>query len=458
MRPDDLRFPPDFLWGAATSSYQIEGSPLADGAGPGIWHRFSHTPGRVRNGDTGDVACDHYRRWAEDVDLMAGLGLQSYRLSLAWGRLLPNGVGRVNAKGVDFYSRLFDRLLERGIRPMVTLYPWDLPAALDDRGGWLNRDVIHWFTEFAEVAFEAYGDRVDLWATLNEPWVVVDGGYLHGVHAPGHRDLEETVIASHHLMCAHGSAVRAFRARGRGQIGLVVNLEPKYPAGTGAEDAEATRLAHAYNNWFHGDPALLGRYPAEMPVLFGGAWRAWPDEDLALIHQPIDYVGVNYYTRRVIRHDPSQPPFGWAEIPQPDALLMANGWEVYPEGLTRTLLEVRERWGAVPVYVTENGANFYDPPQALDGRVEDPLRLHTLRVNLIAIREAMRQGVDVRGYFAWSLMDNLEWSMGYGLRFGLIHVDFASQRRTIKASGRWYREVIRTHGASLAEPVPPLNI
>jgi len=458
MTPDDVRFPPGFLWGAATSSYQIEGSPLADGAGPGIWHRFSHTPGRVRNGDTGDVASDHYRRWAADVDLMAELGLQSYRLSLAWGRLLPNGVGKPNPKGIDFYARLFDRLLERGIEPMVTLYHWDLPAALDDRGGWLNRDVIHWFTEFAEVAFEAYGDRVKRWATLNEPWVVVDGGYLHGVHAPGHRDLEETAIASHHLLCAHGSAVRAFRARGRGQIGLVVNLEPKYPASDSAEDRAATARAHAYNNWYHVDPPLLGRYPAEMADLFGSTWRNWPGDDLALIHQPIDFLGVNYYTRRVVRHDPSQPPFSLGEVPQTDALLMMNGWELFPEGLTRTLLEVRARYGDVPVYVTENGANFYDPPQPVDGRVEDPLRVHALRVNLLAVREAIRQGVDVRGYYAWSLLDNLEWSMGFTLRFGLVHVDYASHNRTIKASGRWYREVIRTHGEKLAEPVPGLNV
>jgi beta-glucosidase len=454
----DTRFPPGFLWGAATSAYQVEGSPLADGAGPGIWHRFTHSPGRVKNGDTGDIACDHYRRWEQDVELMAGLGLGGYRFGLSWGRILPRGTGRVNPAGIDFYSRLIDRLLERGIRPLVTLYHWDLPAALDDRGGWLNRDVIHWFTEFAEIAFEAFGDRVDLWATLNEPWVIVDAGYLHGINAPGHRDLEETAIATRHLMCAHGSAVRAFRQRGRGAIGLVVNLEPKYPASDRPEDVETARLQHAYNNQLHVDPVLLGRYPDAARELFGDAWREPPADDLALAHQPVDFLGVNYYTRRIVKHESTRPPMYFSEGRNDRAIHMTTGWELFPAGLTRTLLEVRERYGNLPIYITENGAPFYDPPSAIDGRVEDPLRVHCLRENLLALHAAIRQGVDVRGYFVWSLLDNFEWASGYSLRFGIVHVDFATQQRTVKASGHWYREVIQSNGAKLAEPLPTLRV
>ena len=454
----DTVFPPGFLWGAATSSYQIEGSPLADGAGPGIWHRFSHTPGRVKNGDTGDVACDHYRRWESDVELMSQLGLRGYRFSLGWGRILPSGTGPVNQAGLDFYSRLVDRLLERGIQPMATLYHWDLPAALDDRGGWLSRDSIDWFTEFAGVAFDALGDRVKLWATLNEPWVVVDAGYLYGVNAPGHRDLEETVIASHHILCAHGSAVQAFRARSDGQIGIVFNLEPKRPASDRPEDIDGCRRHDIYNNRYHVDPPLLGRYPAEMRELFGDAWNPGFEADLPRIHQPVDFVGVNYYTVRTLKYDESDPVFRVKPVAMLDHTRMETGWEVVPEGLTQTLVDVSRRYPGLPIYVTENGAAFYDPPAPLDGRIEDPLRVHYLRHHLLAVRDAIRQGADVRGYFAWSLLDNFEWSSGYALRFGLVHVNYATQERTIKASGRWYRECIRTHGASLATPLPALPV
>jgi len=455
---DAPRFPDGFLWGAATSSYQVEGSPLADGAGPGIWHRFSHSPGRVKNGDTGDVACDHYRRWEADVDLMSQLGLGAYRFSLSWGRILPNGIGAVNPAGIDFYSRLVDRLLERGIRPLVTLYHWDLPAALDDRGGWLSRDSIDWFTEFAGVAFDALGDRVSMWATINEPWVVTDAGYLYGVNAPGHRDLEEAVIAMHHILCAHGSAVRAFRARSPGQIGIVYNLEPKRPASARPEDVDAARRHDIYNNRYPVDPCLIGRYPAECPELFGDAWRPGFEADLPLIHQPLDFVGVNYYTERTVRHDESEAVFQVRPVEVRELTRMETGWEVVPEGLTRTLVEVSRRYPGVPIHVTENGAAFYDPPAPLDGRIEDPLRVHYLRHHLLAVRAAIDQGADVRGYFAWSLLDNFEWSSGYSLRFGIVHVNYATQERTIKASGRWYREVIRTNGVSLAQPLPALGV
>jgi beta-glucosidase len=345
------QFPDGFLWGAATSAYQIEGSPLADGAGPGVWHRFAHMKGNIRNGDTGDVACDHYRRWAEDVDLMSALGLTAYRFGLNWGRLLPEGRGRVNAKGVDFYSRLVDRLLERGIAPCVTLYHWDLPAALEDRGGWLNPDVVGWFGDFAEVCYRALGDRVGMWMTLNEPWVVMDAGYLYGVNAPGHRSRFEAPIATHHMMLAHGEAVRRHRAVGTGTIGVVVNLEPKDPATDSALDAEVVANADAYNNLYHLDAALLGRYPDRVRALFGDAWQERFDREVARAQEPLDFVGVNYYTRRVIRHDPDGL-LGWSDVIVPDGVHMETGWEVHPQGLTRTLLAVRERYGAIPVYVT----------------------------------------------------------------------------------------------------------
>jgi beta-glucosidase len=450
--PDDTIFPPGFAWGAATSAYQIEGSPLADGAGPSIWHRFSHTPGRILGGDTGDLACDHYHRWAGDVELMRDLGLNAYRLSLAWSRILPEGRGRVNAKGLDFYARLIDRLLEVGIRPSVTLYHWDLPAALDDRGGWLNPDVVGWFADYAEIAFRAFGDRVPMWTTLNEPWVVVDAGYLHGVNAPGHRNLFEAPIAMHHLLLAHAAAVRAYRASSKREIGIVVNLEPKDAATGRPEDVAAARRADVYNNLWHLDPVFTGRYPDGMAEVFGEAWPVFPPEEVARIREPVDFVGVNYYTQRVVRHDDDALPPRASPVPVPGAVTMDTGWEVHPEGLTRALLGVRERYGPVPIYVTENGSAFPDPACPVDGRVDDPLRVSCCRGHLLAVREAIRQGVDVRGYFAWSLLDNFEWASGYSLRFGIVHVDHATQQRTVKSSGAYYREIIRTHGAVLAAP------
>jgi len=444
------RFPNGFLWGAATSSYQVEGSPLADGAGPGIWHRFSHTPGRTMNGWTGDVACDHYRRWPEDVALMQALGLDAYRLSLAWTRLLPEGIGRPNPAGVDFYSRLVDALLAAGIRPMVTLYHWDLPVALDDRGGWLNPDSPKWFGEFAELAFRTLGDRVDLWCTINEPWVIVDAGYLYGVNAPGHRNLFEAPIAAHHLLLAHGEAVRACRAAGRAQIGLVVNLEPKEPASEGPEDVNATRLADAYMNRQYLDAVYRGTYPEEMRELFGAAWPEWPSEDFEKLGEPFDFLGVNWYTRSLTRYEPSLAPIHAARVVPAEATVMETGWEVHPSSLTATLTWVRERYGNIPIYVTENGAAFTDPARTPDGRVEDALRIRYLRDHLGAISDAMRAGVDVRGYFVWSLLDNFEWSSGYSKHFGVVHVDFETQERTIKDSGWFYRDVIRTRGGVLS--------
>jgi beta-glucosidase len=450
----NARFPPDFLWGAATSAYQVEGSPLADGAGPSIWQRFSHTPGMMRDGDTGDVACDHYRRYASDVQLMRQLGLRAYRFSVSWSRVLPAGRGAVNPRGLDFYERLVDALLANDIVPLVTLFHWDLPAALDNRGGWLNPDVAHWFADYAAVMFKRLDDRVTYWTTLNEPWVVADGGYLHGALAPGHRNRFEAPIATHHLLRAHGAAVKAYRATGKHQIGIVVNLEPQTPASDTPADRSAANRVDAYMNRQYLDPVHFGRYPDEMTEIFGEAWPTWPAEDMALIRQPIDFVGVNYYTRSVRRHDPSAWPLHAAVARQPSATYTETQWEVHPTSFTDILLWVKQRYGDPPIYVMENGAAFFDPPTADDGRVRDPLRVSYLRSHLRALREAMQRGVKLRGYMVWSLFDNLEWSHGFSKRFGIVHVDFATQARTPKDSARYYASVIASDAAILDQPLP----
>ncbi|MGQ0702878.1 MAG: GH1 family beta-glucosidase [Gemmatimonadales bacterium] len=443
------RFPTGFLWGAATSAYQIEGSPLLDGSGENIWHRFSHTPGRTSNGDTGDVACDHYRRWRDDLDLMGELGLSAYRFSIAWCRVLPRGTGPVNPPGLGFYDRLVDGLLERRIRPCVTLYHWDLPAALDERGGWLNHDSAYWFADYARVVVDKLGDRVPLWATLNEPWVIAVAGYLTGAHPPGHASVPEAALAAHNLLRAHGAAVQVVRASGRGQLGLVVNLEPKIPATDRLIDAAAARRADAFMNRHFLDPVFLGQYPHELHQIYGPALPELKPEDLALIRQPLDWLGINYYTRAVTRDDPAAEPVRASMVPQPGQRYTALGWEVHPAALTDVLLWVRDRYGGLPLYLTENGAAFDDPPAVRDKLVDDPLRVEYYRDHLRAAHEAIRKGANLRGYFAWSLLDNFEWSHGYSKRFGLYHVDFETLARTPKASARFYADVIATHGESL---------
>ena len=441
MNDDRRAFPADFLFGAATSAYQIEGSPLADGAGPSIWHRFSHTPGHTANDETGDVACDHYHRYQDDVALMRELGLGSYRFSISWSRILPDGTGAVNERGLDFYRRLVDELLEAGIQPNATLYHWDLPAALDDRGGWLNRDVSWWFADYAQVVFRALDDRVAMWATLNEPWVTSDGGYLHGTLAPGHRNHFEAPLAAHNQLRAHAAAVQAYRAFGTKPIGIVVNLEPKSAASDSEEDAAAVQRADAYMNRQYLDPLFFGHYPPEMLEMFGEAWpNLWDAADLVV---PIDFLGINYYKRGITRHDPSVPVERAVRVDNPRGTVTTLNWEVYPPGLTDILVWVTERYGRMPLYVMENGAAFYDPPVAVQGRVEDPLRVDYLRSHLHAALDAVDRGVDLRGYFVWSLLDNYEWSAGFAKRFGIVHVDYATQVRTVKASGKFYADVIK---------------
>jgi beta-glucosidase len=375
---------------------------------------------------------------------MGEIGLNAYRFSISWSRILPEGTGRVNERGLDFYRRLTDELLKNGITPMATLYHWDFPAALDDRGGWLNRDVAEWFAEYAGVCYRALDDRVKFWATLNEPWVITDGGYLHGALAPGHRNLFETPIASHNLLRAHGRAVEAYRGTGKHQIGLVVNLEPKYPASDSPEDFAANLRADAYMNRQYLDPVFFGHYPEEFPEMFGEAWPDFPAADFEVIKTPFDFIGINYYKRAVTKYDPAVIIERAARVQPKGAIYTETGWEVYAQGLFDLMKWfVAEYSTTMPIYITENGAAFYDPPTAVSDPVDDPLRVHYFREHLAALSRAIGEGVDVRGYFAWSLLDNLEWSLGFTKRFGIVHVDFETQKRTLKKSALFYRDVIR---------------
>lgn len=458
--PETDRFPASFLWGAATSAYQVEGSPLADGAGPSNWHHFSHQPRRVLNNDTGDVACDHYRRFLDDIRLMRELGLKAYRFSISWSRVLPEGRGRLNPKGLGFYSRLVDALRAHDIQPMATLYHWDLPAALDDCGGWLNPSIAGWFADYAATLFRALDDRITHWVTLNEPWVVMDGGYVQGSLAPGHQALTQAPVVALNLLRAHALAVQAYRAEGAHEVGLVVNLEPKHPATDRATDQAAVRRADAYMNRQFLDPIFMGHFPEALAEVYGAAWPILRDAESAALKQPIDFLGINYYTRSVIADSgvvadskvvadaPYTLPTRTRSIVQAGRTYTEMGWEVYPEGLTEVLLWVKQRYGDIPLYVTENGAAFNDlPPTA--GVLDDPLRRDYLHAHLLAVHAALTQVVDLRGYFVWSLFDNFEWSYGYSRRFGLVHVDFATQVRTPKASAWFYREVIEGQGTVL---------
>jgi len=450
------QFPEGFLWGCATAAYQIEGAPHADGKGPSIWDRFAATPGMMVDGATGDIACDHYHRVEEDIALMKRLGMQAYRFSLSWSRILPEGIGRLNPAGLAFYSDLVDQLLAHDIEPIVTLFHWDLPAALDDMGGWLNRASADWFAAYARIVFQALDGRVKKWVTINEPWVVSDGGYLKGTIAPGHKNKFEAPIVTHNLMRAHGAAVKAYRELGSHQIGLVVNIEPKYPATSSPEDVLATKRAHAYMNEQYLDPVLRGAYPPELAEVFGSAWiqsaPGWDPSDFDLLTSPIDFLGINYYTRSVARHDDSQWPLSCGSVHQAQSTYTETGWEVYPQGLTDTLIWIKDRYGDMPLYITENGAAFYDAPKAdQEGRVRDPLRTDYLRQHLNAVHDALCQGVNIKGYLVWSFMDNLEWSLGFSKRFGIVHVNFETLERTLKDSALYYSRVIASHGRVLSE-------
>ncbi|MEV6039662.1 GH1 family beta-glucosidase [Nonomuraea sp. NPDC052116] len=424
-----------FLWGTATAAYQIEGAVKEDGRGVSIWDTFAHEPGRTRDGHTGDVACDHYHRWREDVELMSGLGVNAYRFSIAWPRVQPQGDGEVNAAGLDFYERLVDALLEKGIQPVPTLFHWDLPQALQDRGGWINRDISGNFAEYAATVAARLADRVPLWITLNEPFVHMAYGYAMGIHAPGQALLTDALPAAHHQLLAHGLAVQALRAAGARQVAITNNCTPVWPASQEEGDLKAAEAYDILHNRLFNDPVLLGKYPdlsAYTPTV-----DFIRDGDLDIIAAPLDGLGINYYNpTRIAAPTDDGLPFADAGITGYPTT--AFGWPVVPDGLRELLTGLRSRYGSAlpPIHITENGCST-------DDTLEDHTRIEFLEGHIAAMRRAMAEGVDVRGYFVWSLLDNFEWAEGYHQRFGLVHVDFETQRRTPKTSYRWLREHIR---------------
>jgi beta-glucosidase len=451
-----LTFPEGFGWGTATASYQIEGAVDVDGRSPSVWDVFSHTPGMITDGSNGDRADDHYRRWPEDVALMADLGVNFYRFSLAWPRLQPDGRGELNAAGLDFYARLVDGLLERGITPWVTLYHWDLPQVLEDAGGWPERDIAYRFADYSDRVFARLGDRVRHWTTLNEPFCAGLLGYAAGVHAPGRHEPISGIRAVHHLLLGHGLALDALRPRSTPdqQFGLTLNLSPVSPATDSEADIDAARRIDAVANRLFLDPVLLGRYPADLirdlePLTSFDHVR---DGDLEHIGQPIDVLGVNYYMPFVVKagaghkyHNTGYVGAGDVDFQPSGRPTTARGWEIDPDGLYELLMRLSRDYQAPPLWITENGAAYHDRPDS-DGAVHDPERIAYLDGHFRAAHRAIQDGVDLRGYFIWTLTDNFEWSYGESSRFGLVHVDYDTQRRTPKDSARWFAQVTRRNG------------
>jgi beta-glucosidase len=450
-------FPADFLWGVATSAQQIEGAAGEAGRGESIWDRYGSVPGNVADGTDARIGCDHYHRWRDDLRLLQWLGVGSYRFSIAWPRVLPTGEGRANPAGLDFYDALVDGLLSAGIQPFVTLNHWDIPQALQDKGGWTSRDTGERFLEFADAASRRLGDRVRHWVTHNEPWCIANLGYQEGAHAPGLRDPGASLRVAHHLLLSHGRAVVVLRHNAPGaQVGIALILTDVHAASDRDEDRDAARqLDGSFNRWYL-DPLYRGRYPedavadrvrlghlasAELPFVRPG--------DLESIATPTDFLGVNYYSRAVVRAGPAGAPVAVQVVP--DAELTAMGWEVYPQGLRGLLARVHHDYAPARIHVTENGAAFADGPGP-SGHVADPRRVHFLRGHVEAARGAMADGVPLRGYFVWSLMDNFEWAQGLSKRFGLFHVDHATQRRTPRESAFWYRDAISRGGAEAPAP------
>ena len=454
MTETGQRFPDAFVWGAATASYQVEGAVDVDGRGSSIWDTFCRVPGAIAGGDTGDVACDHYRRYPEDIALMSGIGLAAYRFSVAWPRIQPEGSGPANQKGLDHYRRVVDELLSHDVVPYVTLYHWDLPQALQDRGGWPDRDTAHRFADYAALVHDALGDVVKHWITLNEPKVSSHAGYGSGIHAPGIQDLDQRNRAAHHLLLAHGlglQVLRAGRHQAGQQVGITLDVSPVVPASDSAEDVAASRRVDGDGHRMFLDPLLRGAYPADVVEQLGGA-RAFDfvrEGDLALIGAPVDFLGINYYRRMVVKA--AATGHLRAEVVLPDGVpVTAVGWPVQPDGLREVLVGLRDSYpGLPPVFITENGA-AYDDQVAADGTVDDPLRVDYLHRHLHALHDAIAAGVDVRGYFVWTLLDNFEWAEGYAKRFGIIYVDYADQRRIAKSSAAWLGRVARSN------TVPPL--
>lgn len=427
------QFGKDFVFGAATAAYQIEGGQT-DGRGDSIWDSFSRTPGNVHNFESGVRACDHYNLWQGDLDLIKDAGFDAYRFSLSWPRLIPAGIGAVNEKGLDYYDRLIDGMLERGIKPFATLYHWDLPSELQDKGGWMNRDVASWFADYAALVQQRYGDRIATTATINEPWCVAFLSHYLGVHAPGYKDIRATARAMHHVLFAHGKAVEAMRAEGGDNMGIVLNFEWDMPASDKPEDKKAAHIADGiFNRWFL-DGVFKGQYPDDMLEAFGSNMPKGFENDMKTVSTPLDWLGVNYYTRQVLEYDAAKPVFPVKTVPG-GLETTEMGWEIYPKGLENILTRISDDYTKLPIYVTENGM------AEVEG-MDDPRRVNYYNDHLQAVLNAKAKGVNMQGYFAWSLLDNYEWAEGYNKRFGLVHVDYETQVRTPKASYRAFQGLL----------------
>lgn len=438
-----IQFPKDMKWGTATASYQIEGATKEGGRGVSIWDTFSKTPGNVVNGDNGDVACDSYHRFEEDVDIMKELGIDVYRFSVAWPRIFPNGTGEVNQEGLDYYHRLVDKLLEAGIEPMCTLYHWDLPQALQDKGGWNNRETIDAFVNYAEVMFNEFSGKIKQWLTLNEPWCISFLSNYIGVHAPGgNHDLQLATQISHHLLVAHGKTVKKFRELGiDGQIGFAPNTTWIEPFSNRQEDIDAcNREIGWYIEWFM-DPVFKGTYPDFMLDWFKkkGVELDIQDGDMETINQPVDFLGINYYTGHIGRYKENEGLLDWEKIEMNDERTDI-GWPIFPEGFYNVLMRVKNSYGDIPIFITENGSCYNDEPE--NGRVKDVGRINYLQQHLTALSRAISSGVNIKGYITWSLMDNYEWAEGYTMRFGIVHVNYRTLERTKKDSYYWYKQMI----------------
>lgn len=440
-------FPKDFIWGTATAAYQIEGAYKEDGRGESIWDRFSHIPGNVFKGHTGDVACDHYNRVEEDVKLLKEIGVKSYRFSISWPRIFPEGRGEVNQSGLEFYKKLIYLLLQNDITPAVTLYHWDLPQKLQDIGGWANPEVADYFVEYAKLMFKELGDLVPIWITHNEPWVVSILGNAWGVHAPGLKDYKTALLVAHNILVSHGRAVRAYRDMGlKGRIGITLNLGPVYPATDSEEDRLAARIEDGFlNRWFL-DPVLKGSYPTDMVDFYRekGLLPDFNEEDLKIINEPTDFLGINNYSRNVMKYNREGYPFP-SNLVSTDNDKTEMGWEIYPEGLYDLLTRLHRDYDGVEIMITENGAAFNDIVNR-EGKVEDDNRLDYIHNHLSSCHRAIEAGVNLTGYYVWSFLDNFEWAEGYAKRFGITYVNYETQERILKKSGHWYSEVIKNNG------------
>jgi beta-glucosidase len=444
-----IKFPEKFEWGAATASYQIEGAYNEDGKGESIWDRFTHQKGNIANNDNGDVACDHYHRYQQDVKLMQEIGLDTYRFSIAWPRILPAGKGKINQKGIDFYKNLVNKLLEAGIKPAATLYHWDLPQKLQDNGGWENRDTAKYFNEYAQIMYRELGDLVPRWITHNEPMVVSMVGNLWGEHAPGFTDPQKALQVAHNLLLSHGMAVKSFRESGiDGQVGITLNLNHVYPKTNSTEDQLAKDYCDAFNNRWFLDPVFKAKYPEKLMSLYQNEYDN-PFEmekgDLEIISRDIDFLGINYYSRAVVEYDESEK-LNFKTV-KPDGVEYTEmDWEVYPEGLTDLLLRLNKEYTKAPIFITENGA-AYDDQIAEDGQVHDKKRVEYLEEHFKAAKQAIEAGVNLAGYYIWSLMDNFEWAYGYDKRFGIIFIDYENeQTRILKDSAKLLQDVIAKNG------------